>query len=78
MITRNKFYRQTHQQKRDLATAQVVSKDGYRVELTATCFQKATGLMKPAVLKHVAGHWNEEKIQYLIKHYGATLLEHVA
>lgn len=78
MIEKNRFYRQTNQKHRDLATAQVVGKDGYRVELPAKCFSKATGLMKASVLKDVVGHWNEKRVQYLVEHYGATILEHVA
>ena len=74
----NVFGKTTGAKTRNLAASQIVSKDGYRVELPAKCFKKATGLMKPAVLKHVVGHWNEEKVQYLVKHYGATILEHVA
>ena len=78
MIIKNRFYRQTNQKQRNLAAAQVVSKDGYRVELPAACFNKATGLMKSSVLKDVVGHLNEEQVQNLVKTYTATVLEHVA
>ena len=74
MIERNQFYRQTNQKRRDLATAQTVRKDGYIVELPATCFKKATGLMKGSVLKDVVGHWNKERVDRLVNKYGARII----
>ena len=75
MIERNKFYRQTHQKKRDLASSQTICKDGFRIELPAECFKKNTGLMKACILKHVIGKWNKERVQYLVDHYGAVLMD---
>ena len=74
MIERNQFYRQTNQKKRNLAAAQVVSKDGYTLELPAACFKKTTGLMKGSVLKDVIGHWNEERVNRLVNKYGARII----
>ena len=74
MIERNQFYRQTNQKHRNLATAQTVSKDGYTVELPATCFKKATGLMKVSVLKDVVGHWDKERVDKLVKKHGARII----
>lgn len=71
----NVFGITTKPKARNFATPMVVSKDGYRVELPGKCFYKKTGIMKPNVLKHVVGHWNEEKVQYLVHNFGAVLLE---
>lgn len=74
MIQRNRFYCQTNQKKKSLASPQIVSKDGYRVELPATCFKKANGFIKANVFKAIVGHWDKEKVQYLVSHFGAVLL----
>jgi hypothetical protein len=78
MIQRNYFYRQTNGKKaRSLAASQIVSKDGYRVELPATCFT-ARGLMKPVVLKDVVGHWDKDKVEQLVAKHHAVLLAETA
>ena len=74
-VEHNKFYRKTNQKKRSLATSQIVCKDGFRVELPATCFNKTTGLIKASVYKDYVGHWNKERVDHLIEKYGAILLK---
>jgi len=74
MITRNKFYRQTGKKVRTLATSQIVSKNGYRVEIPAKCYTRH-GLIKASVLPHIIGKWNQERVQYLVDRYGAVILE---
>ena len=75
MITRNEFYRQTHQQKRNLAVSQTVCKDGFTVKMPASCYNKTSGMMKKAVLKDYVGHWTQEKVDVLVKKHGAIILE---
>lgn len=75
MIQRNLFYRQTNDQKpRSLAASQIVCKNGYKVLIPETCFYKTTGLPKRSVLRHLLGAWDKEQVEYLAKHFGATVL----
>ena len=67
-----------YQSPRSLATAQVIRKNGFAVLLPADCFYKTSGLMKKAVLKDVVGAWNKERVDKLVRVYGAQLLESVS
>ena len=75
MIQKNQFFRQTNQPKpRSLAASQVVCKNGYRVEIPASCFYKTSGLPKKSVLKYLIGAWNKEHVDYLVKHFSVRIL----
>ena len=75
MIIRNEFYRQTHQTKRNLAVSQTVCKDGFTVEMPASCYNKMSGMMKKAVLRDYVGHWTQEKVDLLVRKHGAIIIE---
>ena len=74
MVTENRFYRKTHQQKRNLAVSQTVCKDGFTVEMPASCYNKISGMMKKTVLKDYTGHWTQEKVDVLVKKHGAVII----
>ena len=69
----NVYGRMTHQVKRDKAVPMTIRRDGYEVNLPASCFYKASGRMKTGVIKDVIGKFTDAHVARLMEKYGATV-----